>query len=99
MSDSQPFAYLVTIAFGDREAPILATVVYLSDQTGEDAKSVAEALVTNAANSSTQRPCFQWTTLKGQNNKTFSTEELAMLISAAGQGRIGVARVTPVKLN
>jgi hypothetical protein len=99
LSDTQPFAYLVTLAFGDPEAPRLATVLFLSEQTGEDTKSVAEALVTSAANSSTQRPCFQWATLKGQDNKTFSTAELAMLISAAGQGRIGVGRVTPVKLN
>ena len=99
LSDTTPCAYLVTLAFGDPEAPTLATVVFVSEEKGENTHSVAKALMTSAGNSSTQRPCFQWTTLKRQGNKTFSTKELAMLIEAAGRGKVGVGRVTPLKLH
>lgn len=99
LSDKPPFTYLVTLAYGDPDSPILATVVFVSEQSGEEPKTVAEALLTNAKNTSTQSPYFQWSTLKRQGNKAFSTEELAMLIEAAGRGRVGVARATPLKLN
>ena len=98
MSDKPPFTYLVTLAYGDPESPTLATVVFVSEHRGEEPKTVAKALMTSAKNTSTQRPYFQWSTLKRQGNKALSTEEFAMLIEAASHGRIGVGRVTPLTL-
>ena len=90
---------MVTLAYGDLETPTLATVVFLSDQQGEDTKSVANALLSSAKNATEQKPLFEWSTLKVQGNKTLTSAELAELINAASQGRVGVGRVTPVKLS
>ena len=90
---------MVTLAYGDLETPTLATVVFLSDQHGEDTKSVANALLSCSKNTPEQKPLFEWSTLKVQGNKTLTSKELSALMDAASQGRVGVGRVTPVKLS
>ena len=98
MSDAAVFAYLVTLAYGDVEAPTLAQVVFLSHREGEDASSVATSLLQNAQAQSPQLPRFDWTTLKVQGNQTLGQADLVKLVGAAAKGQVGVGRVSALKL-
>ena len=60
------FPYIVTLAWGDLDVARLATVIFLSEQPGEDATSVAKALLKTSQAMPSQKPCFDWTTLKVQ---------------------------------
>ena len=85
---------------GKPEAPTLATVAFLSEQADEDTKSVASALVQQHARTMLpQKPAFEWSTLKLGGDTTPSEAELAALVEAATQGKVGVARATKLKLN
>jgi len=99
LSDAPFFPYLVTLAWGDPEAPTLATVVFLSEQADEDTKSVASALVEHARTMLPQKPAFEWSTLKLGGDTTPSEADLAALVEAATQGTVGIARVTKLKLS
>ena len=99
MSDAAFFAYLVTLAYGNVDAPTLAQVVFLSHREVEDASSVATFLLQNAQVQSPQMPRFDWTTLKVQGNQSLSQEDLGMLVAAAAKGQVGVGRVSPLKLS
>ena len=99
MSDAPFFPYVVTLAWGDLEAPTLATVVFLSEQADEDTKSVASALVEHAKTKLPMKPAFEWSTLKIRGDTTPSETELAALVEAATQGTLGIARVTKLKLS
>ena len=99
MSDAAFFAYLVTLAYGNVDAPTLAQVVFLSDRQAEDAGSVATVLLENAQAQPPQMPRFDWTTLKVQGNPSLSQEDLGMLVAAAAKGQVGVGRVSPLKLS
>ena len=99
LSDAPFFPYLVTLAWGDLEAPTLATVVFLSEQADEDTKSVASALVEHASATLPQKPAFEWSTLKLGGDTTPSEADLAALVEAATQGTVGIARVTKLKLS
>ena len=101
MSDAPFFPYLVTLAWGDLEAPTLATVVFLSEQPDEDTKSVARVLVEHARARTmlAQKPAFEWSTLKLGGDTTPSEADLAALVEAATQGTVGIARVTKLKLS
>ena len=90
---------MVTLAWGDLEAPTLATVVFLSEQADEDTKSVASALVEHAKRMLPQKPAFEWSTLKIRGDTTPSETELTALVEAATQGTVGIARVTKLKLS
>ena len=95
--DSYP--YLVALGYGDRKSPTLATVVFLSENKNEDIKSVANSLLTNANNILAKKTRFDWSTLKVQGNKILAMDELAKLVEDATKGKVGVGRVTPVRLN
>ena len=99
MSDAPFFPYVVTLAWGDLEAPTLATVVFLSEQADEDTKSVASALGEHAKTKLPMKPTFEWSTLKIRGDTTPSETELAALVEAATQGTVGIARVTKLKLS
>ena len=99
MSDSLIYPYLVTLGYGDRKSPTLATVVFLSENKNEDIKSVANSLLTNANNILAEKTRFDWSTLKVQGNKILAMDELAKLVEDATKGKVGVGRVTPVRLN
>ena len=90
---------MATLAWGDLEAPTLATVVFLSEQADADTKSVASALVQHARSGLTQKPAFKWSTLKLGGDTAPSEAELAALVAAATQGTVGIARVTKLKMN
>ena len=99
LSDAPFFPYLVTLAWGDLEAPTLATVVFLSEQADEDTKSLASALVEHARTMLPQKPAFEWSTLKLGGDTTPSEADLAALVEAVTQGTVGIARVTKLKLS
>ena len=99
LSDAPFFPSLVTLAWGDLEAPTLATVVFLSAQADADTKSVASALVQHARSVLPQKPAFEWSTLKLGGDTAASEAELAALVEAATQGTVGIARATKLKLN
>ena len=94
-----PFVpYLVTLAYGDLEAPTLAQVVFLGDNESEDTRTVAECLLNNAKNAAPQIPRFDWTTLKVQGINSLDAAETTKLIDAASKGQVGVGRVSRLKL-
>ena len=99
MSEAQFFPYLATLAWGDLEAPTLATVVFLSEQADEDTKSVASTLVEHARTMLPEKPAFDRSTLKLGGDTTSSEAELAALVEAATQGTVGIGRVTTLKLS
>ena len=98
LSDAALFAYLVTLAYGDVDAPTLAQVVFFSDREAEDAGSVATFLLQNAQAQPPHLPRFDWTTTKVQGRQSLSQEDLGMLVAAAAKGQVGVGRVSPLKL-
>ena len=96
---AQFFAYLVTLAYGEKDEPTLAQVVFLSDKAGEDTRSIAKSLLENAKNVAPQTPRFDWSTLKVQGSQTLDDKELLKLVEAASQGQVGIGRVSGLKLN
>ena len=96
---AQFFAYLVTLAYGEKDAPTLAQVVFLSDKEAEDVRTVAKALLEKAKNTAPDIPRFDWSTLKVQGSKTLNDKELTRLVDAALQGQVGVGRVSGLKLS
>ena len=92
------FPYLVTLAYGDLEAPTLAQVVFFGDNESEDTRTVAECLLKNAKNAAPQIPRFDWTTLKVQGINSLDAAETTQLIDAASKGQVGVGRVSRLKL-
>jgi hypothetical protein len=90
---------LVTLAYGDQEAPILAQVVYLSKTEGEDTRTVAEAVLRHANNTSTQTPRFDWSTLRVNGTETLDADATAKLVDACSKGQVGVGRVSVLKLS
>lgn len=93
------FAYLVSLAYGEKDTPTLAQVVFLSDKDGEDTGTVAKALLENAKNEAPQTPRFDWSTLKVQGRQTLKDKEMTQLVDAASQGQVGVGRVSTLKLS
>ena len=93
------FPYLVTLAYGKHEEPTLAQVVFLSDNEGEDTRTVAECLLNNAKNDVPQIPRFDWTTLKVQGINSLDAAETTKLIDAAYKGQVGVGRVSRLRLS
>lgn len=93
------FAYLVTLAYGNKDAPTLAQVVFLSDKEGEDTRTVAKALLENANSAAPQTPRFDWSSLKVQGSQTLNQQDLTSLVNAAAQGQVGVGRVSGLKLS
>jgi hypothetical protein len=96
---AQFFAYLVTLAYGEKDSPTLAQVVFLSEKEAEDTRSVAQALLVNAKNTAPYTPRFDWSTLKVQGSQTMNDRELMTLVDAAAQGLVGVGRVSGLKLS
>ena len=91
-------AYLVTLAYGDQEAPTLAQVVYLSETDGEDTRSVAEAVLRHATNTASQTPRFDWSTLRVNGTEKLDADATASLVDACSKGQVGVGRVSALKL-
>ena len=96
---AEVFAYLVTLASGEKDAPTLAQVVFLSGVEAEDTRSVAKALLENAKHPAPHTPRFDWSTLKVQGSQTLNDRELMALVDAAAQGQVGVGRVSRLKLS
>ena len=92
-------AYLVTLAYGDQEAPTLAQVVYLSETEGEDTRTVAEAVLRHANNTAPQTPRFDWNTLRVNGTETLSADATTKLVDACSKGQVGVGRVSGLKLS
>ena len=99
MSEVAIFPYLVTLAYGNPEAPTLTQVVFLSNHESEDTRSVAEALQKHTQNTAPQTPRFDWTTLRVQGTKSLDAAETAKLVNAASSGQVGVGRVSRLKLS
>ena len=99
MNAKELFPYIVTITWADLDLARLATVVFLSEQSSEDAASVAKALLEDSRAMPSQKRCFDWTTLKVQGGNALTDEGLAKLLQAAIQGDVGVVRVTPLKFS
>ena len=91
--------YLVTLAYGEKDTPTLAQVVFLSDKDGEDTRTVAKALLENAKNVAPQTPRFDWSTLMVQGRRTLKDNQITQLVDAASQGQVGVGRVSRLKLS
>ena len=96
---TQFFLYLVTLAYGEKDRPTLAQVVFLSDKEEEDTRTVAKALIENAKNTDPKTPRFDWSTLKVQGSKTLNDKELTKLVDAASQGQVGIGRVSGLKIS
>ena len=96
---AQFFAYLVTLAYGEKDAPTLAQVVFLSNKEAEDVRTVAKALLEKAKNTAPDFPRFDWSTLKVHGSKTLNDKELTRLVDEALQGQVGVGRVSGLKLS
>ena len=96
---AQVFPYLVTLAYGEKDTPTLAQVVFLSDKEDENTRTVAKALLENANITASQTPRFDWSTLKVQGRQSLNDEELTRLVNAASKGQIGVGRVSRLKLS
>jgi hypothetical protein len=96
---AEVFAYLVTLAYGEKDAPTLAQVVFLSGVGAEDTRSVAMALLENAKHAAPHTPRFDWSTLMVQGSQTLNDRELMALVDAAAQGQVGVGRVSRLKLS
>ena len=96
---TQFFLYLVTLAYGEKDTPTLAQVVFLSDKEEEDTRTVAKALIENAKNTAPKTPRFDWSTLKVQGRQTLKDKEITQLVDAASQGQVGVGRVSKLKLS
>ena len=92
-------AYLVTLAYGDQEAPTLAQVIYLSETEGEDTRTVAEAVLRHASNTAPQKPRFDWSTLRVNGTQTLNEQETTKLVSACSKGQVGVGRVSKLQLS
>ena len=99
MSDSEIFPYLVTLAWGDVESPTIASVVYLSLNSSENTKSLAEALQQINEIKPSQQPGFDWSTLHASGRNVSSDQVLEDLLNTASQGLVGIARVTAVRLS
>ena len=93
------FAYIVTLAYGDKDEPTLAQVVFISDQDSEDTATVARGLLQNARGDGMQIPRFDWSTLRVQGTQTVSDDELTQLIDACSKGQVGVGRVSNLRLS
>ena len=98
LSDIQSFPYLVTLAYGDLEAPTLAQVIFLSDNESEDIRTVAEALLKHSQSSAPQSPRFDWSTLRVRGTNSLDAAETAKLVDAASNGQVGVGRVSLLML-
>ena len=96
---AQFFPYLVTLAYGEKDEPTLAQVVFLSNKEAEDVRTVAKALLEKAKNTAPDIPRFDWSTLKVHGSKTLNDKELTRLVDAALQGQVGVGRVSGLKLS
>ena len=96
---TQFFFYLVTLAYGEKDTPTLAQVVFLSDKEEEDTRTVAKALIENAKNTDPKTPRFDWSTLKVQGSQTLNDKELTKLVDAASQGQVGIGRVSGLKVS
>ena len=96
---AQVFPYLVTLAYGEKDTPTLAQVVFLSDKEDENTRTVAKALLANGNITASQTPRFDWSTLKVQGRQSLNDEELTRLVNAASKGQIGVGRVSRLKLS
>lgn len=96
---TQFFLYLVTLAYGEKDTPTLAQVVFLSDKEEEDTRTVAKALIENAKNTAPKTPRFDWSTLKVQGSQTLNDKELTKLVDAASQGQVGIGRVSGLKIS
>ena len=96
---TQFFLYLVTLAYGEKDTPTLAQVVFLSDKEEEDTRTVAKALIENAKNTAPKTPRFDWSTLKVQGSKTLNDKELTKLVDAASQGQVSIGRVSGLKIS
>ena len=92
-------AFLVTLGYGETEAPTLAQVVFLSDNASEDTKTVAEAVLRHANNTPPQVPRFDWSTLRVKGTQTLNEQETAKLVSACSKGQVGVGRVSKLQLS
>ena len=95
----QVLPYLVTLAYGDKDTPTLAQVVFLSDKEDENTRTVAKALLENASITAPQTPRFDWSTLKVQGRQSLNDEGLTTLVTAASKGQVGVGRVSRLKLS
>ena len=96
---AQVLPYLVTIAYGDKDTPTLAQVVFLSDKEDENTRTVAKALLENASITAPQTPRFDWSTLKVQGRQSLNYEGLTTLVTAASKGHVGVGLVSRLKLS
>ena len=83
-------AYLVTLAYGDQEAPTLAQVIYLSETEGEDTRTVAEAVLRHAKNTFPETPRFDWSTLRVNGTESLDADATLKLVDACSKGRVGV---------
>ena len=92
-------AFLVTLGYGETEASTLAQVVFLSDNTSEDTKTVAEAMLHLSNNAAPQASRFDWSTLRVNGTQTLNEQETAKLVSACSKGQVGVGRVSKLKLS
>ena len=89
----------MTLAYGEKDTPTLAQVVFLSYKEEEDTRTVAKALIENAKNTDPKTPRFDWSTLKVQGSQTLNDKELTKLVDAASQGQVGIGRVSGLKIS
>ena len=92
-------AYLVTLAYGDQEAPTLAQVIYLSETEGEDTRTVAEAVPLHSSNTAPQKQQFDWSTMRLNGTEMLDADGTASLVDACSKGQVGVGRVSVLKLS
>ncbi len=92
-------AYLVTLAYGDQEAPTLAQVIYLSETEGEDTRTVAEAVLRHASNTAPQKQQFDWSTMRLNGTEMLDADGTASLVDACSKGQVGIGRVSVLKLS
>ncbi len=91
--------YLVTLAYGDQEAPTLAQVICISETDGEDTRTVAEAILRHASNIAPQKPRFDWSTLRLNGTEMLDADGTASLVDACSKGQVGIGRVSVMKLS
>ena len=92
-------AYLVTLAYGDQEAPTLAQVIYISETEGEDTRTVAEAVLRHASNTAPQKQRFDWSTMRLNGTEMLDADSTASLVDACSKGQVGIGRVSVLKLS
>ena len=82
-------AYLVTLAYGDQEAPTLAQVIYLSETEGEDTPTVAEAVPPRQQHRPAKAP-VRLGTLRLNGTKTLDADGTASLVDACSSASASV---------